>query len=341
MSNRPAIHLSSALIAITLLLSACVERKETLVINHDGSVHINVEHSSDSEHDLMDGDAPPALDRGWFVERSVEEKEDGEQTHILTAEANFLPGEALPDNYASVLDPYPDTNLQFPTTVEWEDRRDGIYCHVSRIYEARPWAYLERPRALLEKRVKDIVDRDVKDMSPAERATVLNMVARVELLKIESFAKASFDDIAPEMPQDLWLRMRRNIKDAIDAFDTARLVEILAEDEGVFDETELVIEQQKLENAAIEAMHRALGDTSWFGAGASNSFMDRYTRHHRFFEITEDLGDEKFEITIEMPGEIIAHNADKVNGNRATWEFSGDFIRDRTHQLLVTSRLPQ
>lgn len=341
MFSRTTVHRTCLFVGVIFLLAACVQRKETLVIHLDGSVDIDVEYRANSERDLMDGDAPPAIDRGWFVSRSTEEKMDGETTYILTAEATFLPGEQLPDDYASVLDPYPETNLQFPTTVEFELRRDGEYCHVRRVYEARPWANLARPREQLEKEVKQVVDREFEELTVSERAMVLNAIARVELMKIESFARAAFDDIAPEAPQDRWLRMRDNIKHAIEAFDSTRLAELFSEDDVGFDESELTREQQKLEDAAIAAMHRALGDTTWFGAGTTASFMDRYTRHRRFYEITEDLGDEVFEITIEMSGEIIAHNADEVNGSRATWKFTGDFIRDRNHELLVTSRLPQ
>lgn len=327
-------------LVLTLTLSGCLDRKETITVNHDGSVKFQIKHSSDSEEELLEGDAPPQLDRGWFVQQFVEENEDGDKKYILEAEATYLPGEELPGDYASIRDPYADTHLQFPTTLEFEQRREGMYYHFHRTYKQRPWAFLERPKKLLEKSIKDLVDTKPRDMTIAQRQELLQMVARFETMKIETFARSAFDDIAVDAPQDLWLRMRSGIAGAVSAFDTLRLAEMLGAEEGEFDPEELVIEQKKIEDKAMEAMRMTLSDTTWFGAGATASFLDRYRRHKKYYEITEDLGDDVFEITIEMPGEIVGHNGDKALANRVTWKFTGEFLRDRDQELMVTSRVP-
>jgi hypothetical protein len=41
-----------------------------------------------------------------------------------------------------------------------------------------------------------------------------------------------------------------------------------------------------------------------------------------------------------MPGEIVGSNADAVAGDRATWRFGGERFRDRSMELMVSSRLP-
>lgn len=341
MNTRPRTRFVWFAIAAALLLAGCIERKETLVIHPDGGVDIDIEYRADSEAELYDGDAVPTLGRGWFVVESVEQRDDDRETFILTAEADFDPGEALPADYAAVRDPYPDTNLQFPTDVTFEQRRDGVYCHFRRTYQPRPWAYLDQPRRQLTEHARQLEDTQPRNLSPAQRLELLNLIARFETMKIAGFARAAFDDVAPDAPQDLWLRMRRDILDAVESFDSRRLAELFAGDDDERNAAELEREERKLEQAALDAMRVVLSDTHWFGAGATGSFMDRYDRHKRYYAITEDLGDDAFEITVEMPGEIIAHNADDIAGNRVTWKFPGSFLRDNAHELMVTSRLPQ
>ena len=54
---------------------------------------------------------------------------------------------------------------------------------------------------------------------------------------------------------------------------------------------------------------------------------------------TEDLSDEHWEVRVRMPGEVIAHNADKVENGELVWEFPALAIQDRDHKLKATSRV--
>lgn len=324
---------------LLLLIPGCLERKEHITIQPDGGVKFRIEYTADSQKELDEGDAVPQLDRGWFVNAYVEEADDGKNKYHLDADASFLPGEELPGDYASIRDPYADTNLQFPTTLEIEERRDGMYYHFRRTYKARPWAGIERLQQQLREEIGAFDGREPQEMTITERQTVLKALAKLEVMKFETFARAAFDDIAPDKPQDLWLEMRRGIQNAVEAFDTLRLAELLGAEEGEFDPAELEIEERKVEEKAKEAMRDVLANTSWFGAGATNSFLDRYARHKKYYQVTEDLGDETFEITIEMPGQIVGHNGDESHANIVKWKFTGDFIRDRDQELMVTSRV--
>jgi hypothetical protein len=55
--------------------------------------------------------------------------------------------------------------------------------------------------------------------------------------------------------------------------------------------------------------------------------------------VTEDLDDETWEIRVEMPGEIVAHNAPNIDKAGVTWAFPAKALYDRDHVLMVTSRV--
>jgi hypothetical protein len=57
------------------------------------------------------------------------------------------------------------------------------------------------------------------------------------------------------------------------------------------------------------------------------------------WEVTNDLGDENFTVKVEMPGSIVKSSADKVEGNRAEWNFNAEKFRDQDYVMSVTSRL--
>ena len=69
------------------------------------------------------------------------------------------------------------------------------------------------------------------------------------------------------------------------------------------------------------------------------AFFDGYALEKKRREVTEDLQDEKFEIRIQMPGQIVAHDGDEVEGSTVTWKFDGKAMNDRPQTVRVTSRV--
>jgi len=71
----------------------------------------------------------------------------------------------------------------------------------------------------------------------------------------------------------------------------------------------------------------------------TGAFRRRFEFHKKAFEITEDLGDDRFEVAVQMPGTIISHNADRQAGDSVVWTFPGKMLYDRKVELMVTSRV--
>lgn len=341
----PARALCSSLLLLAFIaMPGCVERKEHLTITPGGSVLYRIEYKSDSADDLYGGDAVPRLADGWIAAQNIERDENGKETYILAAQMVFPAGVKLPSHYASRTDPDADLFLQFPTTLTFEQRRDGTYYHFSRAYSARPWAVINS----LRERIVEAPLEELKDIEPAHwTQPQLMMVARAlatfEVEKMLLLARGAFKQATPDVPQDGWLAVQDHMRDCLNHLDYQRIARLIEWQEQE-PEDEL---RQNAVNAELKVMADLLDDQlkqglftlAGFNGSQYNLFMMEFDRRMKALAVTEDLGDDRFEIIVEMPGQIVATNADEVGGSTVKWTFDGQIIRDRELELMVTSRV--
>mgnify|MGYP001578215665 CR=1 FL=1 len=63
---------------------------------------------------------------------------------------------------------------------------------------------------------------------------------------------------------------------------------------------------------------------------------------NRGYEISSQLRGHAFEIHVCMPGEVVAHDADKTDKEDClVWEFSGEALMDRPHTVRISSKVPR
>jgi len=328
----------------SIVVGGCVERKERLNISPNGSLHYTVTCKSDSEKDLYEGDAVPRAIGGWIASQDIERDEHGKETYILKAEALFVPGAKLPSHFGLRTDADADLYLQFPTTVKVEDRRDGTYYHLARKYQPRPWAQIQ---ALEERHVqgplKELSDIEPELWTPAQREMAVRALATFETEKMLVFARAAFLHATPEAAQDGWLGVQKNLREALNNLDCRAMIKLLepraaTEDEKARDEA-IQAELKGFGESLSDQLKQSLFTLADYNGSQYNAFMVEYDRRKKCFEISEDLGDDRFEITVELPGVIVASNADEAVGGIAKWTFDGGIVRDRELELLVTSRV--
>jgi hypothetical protein len=329
-----------AAFTMTLGLAGCLEHRETITVDPDGTVTIEARFTTDSEDELYEGDAMPSPAGGWIVVESVEIDDDEKERFHLVAEAVFPPEVHLPADYAVPGDADTDLYLQFPTTVTIEDRPDGVYYHFHRRYPGRGWAQIEALRELLvEEKLKKLQDTPLEEYTRQDYVLVLRSYADFEAVKMLTFARAAFLEVTPNAPQDTWLKVHAAIhefKGELEADRIARLMEI--EDEQQRTQA-LDAEGKRWEERNLKRLQDVVREHCGYGGRQMSDFLRHYERNRRFFEITGDLGDDAFEITVVLPGTIVGSNADSTEGNRATWKFSGQRFRDRDVELMATSRL--
>jgi hypothetical protein len=332
--------MQAAAFAASLGLAGCLEHRETITVDPDGTVTIEVSLTTESEAELYEGDAVPSPAGGWIVDESVEIDDDEKERFHLVAESVFPPEVQVPANYAVPGDVDTDLYLQFPTTVTIEDRPDGVYYHFHRRYPGRGWAQIEALRELLvDEKLKELQDTPLEEYTRRDYVLVLRSYADFEAAKMLTFARAAFLEVTPDAPQDQWLKVHAAIhalKGELETDRIARLMEIEDEQER---EEALEAEGKRWEERTLKRLRDAVREHCGYGGRQMSDFLRRYERNRRFFEITGDLGDDAFEITVVLPGTIVGSNGDSTEGNRATWKFSGQRFRDRDLELMATSRL--
>ncbi len=323
-------------ILFLLVLQACVEREEKIEIGEDGAASIHVRFRADSEDELYIGRIPAERD-GWSVTGSVESLDDGATKQIRDARRVFPAGAVLPATFGPPGEE--DLFLRFPTTIEIEERGDFIYYHFRRTYDGRPWAYLESLKTKVSgNRIEKLEDRFPDQLTPGERAEFIRHMAHVEVLKMLSFARAAFLDITPDGKQDGWLEVHRRALLRLHRLDHARIAELIARKDKTI-ESEIVREAEAFEADVKLGIVNGLSEACGYGSDAIRRFGERYAWHKRFYEITDDLGCEKFEITLVMPGAIVGTNGKMVEQNRVTWTFEGKQLRDCDQELIASSRV--
>ncbi len=348
-------HLRTCVAAaiLGLLTSAsCVERTEHITIGRDGSVVMELRFEG-TEEELSRGDVMPSAASGWDVERST--KQDGDEVkHILKSRRRFEPREELPRSFAAPNDPDVKQYLDFPTTLRVERRPDGLYYYFHRTYTPRRWGYVEYWKNMfLDDDVQKLSEKPTEELTLEERGKIATAFAGIEAFKQIEFAMAAMAQMRPELPIERRLVAQRALLDFYEDENDHMEAIVQRCDEspeeersGCYDEEVERILAEGYETL-VESLGAGTGSRAGLGKGQLARFHEAYEQARREYEITDDLGGHVFEIDVRIPGEIIAHNA--IDGDleendgvsRIRFKFRGDAFRDRTHELIVVSRLDE
>jgi len=327
-----------AVMSVVGCLGGCLERSETITVEPDGTVLIEAVFKTEQEGELYEGDAIPSDAGGWLVDLE-EVEQDGKRRFYLTARGEFGPQFELPENYAVPGDPDTQLYLQFPTTVEIEDRADGVYYHFHRTYPARGWAHIEALReVLLDEPTKKLKDKDDDDFTPEDWKLVARSYTAFEAAKLLTFARAAYLDTTPDAPQDAWLDVLGAFSTLQGELDLDAIAEVMQIDDEDEREEAIALAVKTWEEKSFKTLGDSLRDFCGYGGARMKDFMRRYQSRLKEYDVTSGLGDDTFEITVVMPGAIVGSNADVISQDRATWKFSGRRFRDRDVELMVTSR---
>ncbi|MBL8878050.1 MAG: hypothetical protein JNG88_02930 [Phycisphaerales bacterium] len=320
----------------TFALAGCLERKEKITIHADGSAEITATFRGD-QSDLTTGDALPTDASGWKTRETRETDKDGNEKVTREAALRIPAGGEWPAGFAPQGSAASEIALEFPTGLMIETRPDGAYYHFRRVYQARPHARFEYAREDLQKKLDEIAGTEPEQLTPQQRQTLVDALRQFEAVKQTEFvlsAARAMDD----WPQDRVLKARQVVADYFAHIDTQRVAEKLGEpasearDRAIQEFAEDMIGGVK--NVLIQEMQSR-------GAGTveQERMLAAYDREATKHEISEDIGDDFFEITIVMPGEVIAHNGDATEDGAIKWQFPGKALMDRDQEVMVTSRV--
>jgi len=327
---------------ILAAVGGCLRRKETINLQPDGKVSIAVEYVGEPD-DFQTADALPSEGSDWRVSCETKVEGEGKESVMLSGERTFEAGEKLPGRFAAKGDPDADLCLAFPTTIRKVTRPDGVYVHFRRVYTARPWAYVQYWQdRFFDDSVKKIGEKSPEEMTHDERVQLVKAFAGFELLKQVELARAALAESVPDLEQDAWLGARTGLLGVGEEMNwdefVDRVITLDAEErDKTFEE-----ESKRLVCDSLAGFRKTLHEAANFSADQKERFETALTRAQKRFTITKETGGHQFEILVHMPGEIVAHNADKIDDDgAAVWEFDGSAFRDRPFELMMTSKLPR
>lgn len=320
------------------LIAGCLERKEKIRVHRDGRVEMTMQISGDAA-DFQAGDSVPSARTGWDVKTQFKE-ENGKRKVEAEARLDLKPGQPLPDSFADRRDPNYDIALRFPTSLTIEQRPDGTYYSFKRVYKARAnarFAYFMEQMQETEP-FKSLKGKDPSEITDEERVALLRGLQQVEGHKRAQFLEIAFETVAPTLPQDYFLRARRALLDHFERADIEPLVGLLREPEST-ERDDLVNQFGEHLVARAETVVRDELAALRVPRGQIDQLLSAYQHEAARRAITDDLGDELWELSVRLPGTLVAHNADRVEEGAVLWGFHGKALMDRDQVCMVTTRV--
>jgi len=338
MTNARIPWLIAVLIPFGLLLAGCLERKETIRVDRDGGVEIELTLTGEPA-EFVGGDALPTLDSDWSVRDRIETDNKDRQTQIREARLRVPAGEPLPDSFAPADTPEYEASLRFPTELKIERRADGMYYHFKRVYQARQLARFEvyKEAVNLSGLLKEMEGKDPSELSDEQLHSLLTALRALEGFKYAEYVSGATGALEEHWPQHYGLLLRQTVLKHFEQADLEPVMALMREpqsperDQAINDiGNELV--------AAIEPLLQEQLRELRVPRAQVEKFFEAYELEQARHHVTEDLGDESFEVAVAMPGEIVAHNADRIEDRQAVWKFPAKMFMDRDWVLMVTSR---
>jgi hypothetical protein len=330
----------SAALLFAAMLSGCLERLESITIAPDGSATLHSEFRGTPQDFDKKTDALPEAGGAWTVTQREEKDADGKPRTVRTTELTVAPAAPLPSTYAAASDARAVSGLKFPTTLRINSLAGSTYYDLTRTYQRRDearYAYLKK-KLTSGGAFKALEGKDPSTLTVDDREKLLRTFARLEADKyarfIESGAAALESDHT--WPQEVSLKLQQAAIDYAQRVDVSKAAALLAQPESPERDASL----QSMSTAFTEGMHTAIKaalDTFALPEDQAKRFIDAALAERASRLATEDLADERWEVRVTMPGKVIAHNADRAEGNTLIWEFTADAIMDRDQAVKATS----
>lgn len=320
--------------------AGCLKRTERIQISADGAVKVRLEYLGEKgDFDTLDALLSPA--GGWHMEREVK-LENGKETITLRGERTFAPREELPSTFVAPNDPNASLALTFPTTLVRERRADGIYLHFRRVYKPREWSYVNYwSDAILDDNVKKLGEKKSEELTHDERLQLIKTFAGVEAMKQVEFAQRALRETDGTLKPDHWLLARKAVLDLYeeqtDWDDLAKKLESMSGEER---DREVETAAKRVMDETHRVLVQSLRSHAKYDDERMTKFEAAFERAKTYYDITSQQAGHAFQIRVSMPGEVVAHNGDTFEDGEITWEFDGNAFRDRSYELMVTSRLP-
>ncbi len=304
-----------AVVVLGLLAGGCFTREETIEVRSDGSAMVTYEVEGTRVELAAAAGLPGAA--GWpLLAETVATGKDGEKVkRSWRFELDDL--NLYPRVLTGPEDPFASTAPAMETTLDM-DRQDGrtVYTFTRRYIGRRAGKFEDLKEGSDTEALMDRAGEEGFDALTAEERDTL------------------FAGLAEYEAAAMWLRVRDALGEAVLAgilstkvyAETIALMETFLDDRltGSYLQNYFAADEstQNRELARLRADLRAKVGRL-LPAGNLEGILALLEEEERRFQVTQDLSDDSFLLTVKMPGTIVAGNALLMEEDEAAWQFSG------------------
>lgn len=375
MRSRPCLAaLAGALLA---LLSGCVKNRETLAITADGHVTCTIEVDGNPDDLVDGYPLPDTpgwtfggqdLER-WLVAGHPPRRDTCDPKRWVNAEgarlgnmklsatAGFDSVASLPVLYAPPGDAYAETALARATSFRTEKRGTRTLHFFERRYAPRANRVHHVWSERFEKndRIKRIGQSVAKGepIAPEDLRTAVTTLQEAFRESMAIFTQeavgALYERGSATLPAEGAKRVRESVRSAIayatDDESIRELIRVLLPDgnhivvdvtPGLKEPGPMELFEGKLRDTLRTTLARAL-EHEEVAAEERHGVLYQLESGFTEYDRTVDLGDEEFELSVTMPGTVVAGNFTAARGGTATFAFKGDQLRGQELVLRAVS----
>ncbi len=340
------LHRSTApmfgLALFTLLLAGCLERIETITVGPDASALLTCEFRGTPDDFVKKNDALPENGGAWTIGERSEKDADGKPRIVRTATLRVEKGGTFPATYATAGDERSETGLRFPTSVRVSTIGPYTYYDFTRTYPRRDEAVYRYHEKLLTEtdEFRKMKGVDPSTLTDEQRTKLVRTLVMVEAHKTAVYIERSAAalELDGTWPQEIGLTLRQAALDFAKSYNTDTAAAALAKPDSPEREGAIRREVSTLETGLRNSVHDMMQKLS-LPEAQRERFLSAAKREIALRQATEDFGDERWEVRLQLPGVICASNADKVENGVLVWEFTSAAFLDRNHVLRATSHV--
>lgn len=331
------------LTAILILMTAagCLDHEEEITVDENGLVRYRVNLKGDP-NDIAAGDAMPSKAGGWNIQEQTVVNKDGDKELHIQAVRAFKSGESLPDSSALPNSPNYAISLMFPTTLKIERRNGEIYYHFKRVYLRRSQARYAIHEELLNEQqsadLKKLREKQSDQLSEEELTRGVKVLRLLEGLKCAEYVDTGAASMKELWPQDYGLILRQALLDYFNGVDLTPLLHLMLRPGSPQRDNEVDQMANEMISGSNGVLRRKM-EALKIPASQIKKFFTALEEEKARRTVTEDIDDEKWKVTVKMPGEIVGHNGDSMQDGKVLWDFPGKALYDRDQILMVTSRI--
>ncbi|WP_372365020.1 hypothetical protein [Candidatus Uabimicrobium sp. HlEnr_7] len=314
------------LLFIFIGLTGCLERKEEVKIDKDGSIYAKWKIKGDKQ-DVVNGLQLPS--KSFTVEQK-EIVENDKKRFVHKASGKF----ANIDSYTKALT-FSEEDLQIEQNLRIEKNGSKTYYFFSREYQGRDWWKFERlkKQEIDQKLTKRVSKKGIDSLSLEERSKFLNGLANFEvkkrLLIIEDalgqaiiekqFALSAIDNTLSKLDE----KYREII--------SAQTIELFLSLSKQQQAQKITLSEQKINEYNSQILNEN------FASYPVSEIQKHIHKAKKLYQLSEDIMDENFKVHLTLPGRIISTNGERIEKNGVFWETNGKSLANRNVMLQAVS----